>query len=358
MHLPVNPPVEPMLASPIPALPREQGMTYEPKWDGFRCIIFRDNAEVVLGSRGGKQLERYFPEIVTAALEELPDRCVIDGELVIASGQSLDFDLLSQRIHPAASRIKLLATQIPALFIAFDLLAINEEKLLDTSYVERRRELEKVMPKPGKSFRLTPITTDYELATQWFNQFEGAGLDGLICKPADLLYVPGKRLMSKVKHERTADVVIAGFRWYRNSEPGTAVGSLLLGLYDDEGTLSHVGVTSSFTADRRRQLVDELEKYRSAENHPWLGADLDDPESESRRPGTINRWTGKKDLSWEPLTPTLVAEVRYDHMEGDRFRHNPRFVRWRLDREPRSCTYAQLERPVRYDLNAILQGNS
>lgn len=362
MDLPVNPPVEPMLAKSTARIPAAEGMYYEPKWDGFRCIVFRDGAQVVLGSRGGKQLERYFPEVVSAAIAELPDRCVIDGELVVAGEDKLEFDLLSQRIHPAAKRIRLLAEQTPALFIAFDMLAHGNESFMDAPFSDRRARLEEVIsgvPEENALMHRTVITQDFDRATEWFSLFEGAGLDGLVAKPADMPYEPGKRLMAKIKHERTADVVISGFRWHRASPAGAAIGSLLLGLYDESGRLHHVGVSASFSAARRRELIDELREYRNPASHPWLsGEDLNGAEVDQRRPGATNRWTGNKDQSWEPLRPALVAEVRYDHMEGDRFRHTAQFVRWRPDREPDSCTYAQLERPVRYNLATVLRGSS
>ena len=358
MDLPINPPVEPMLAKSVPQLPTAPGMTYEPKWDGFRCIIFRDGDEVELASRGGKTMTRYFPEVVEQARRQLPPRCAVDGELIVIrrdgpGGQPrLDFELLAQRIHPAASRVKMLAETTPADFVAFDLLAIDDEALLDQPYPERRARLEKALAKVRPPVHVTQITTDPEAARRWFEVFEGAGLDGLIVKPADLPYEPGKRLMFKVKHARTADVVVAGFRWHKS---GPVVGSLLLGLYDDAGVLHHIGVSSSFTAARRKELLDELEPYRDVgSDHPWVHGDH---ERGQRLPGGVSRWTGTRNLEWEPLRPELVAEVGYDAMEGDRLRHTAQFVRWRPDRDPRSCRYDQLERPIRYDVDQVLRGD-
>ena len=358
-----------MLANAVSGIPVGPGLHYEPKFDGFRCLIFRDGDRVVLGSRGGKELQRYFPEVVEEARRALPERCVLDGELVVVTGERLDFDGLAQRIHPAASRIRLLAEQTPAHFIAFDLLALGDEALLEVGYARRRARLEQLFGPDGSPAgprtHLTPVTADPELAKDWFEQFEGAGLDGLICKTADSPYLPGKRTMKKVKHSRTADCVVAGFRWHKS---GPIVGSLLLGLYDDDGHLHHVGVSASFTAARRKELVDELTPYRLADvaEHPWASwasqaqpdhAGGTAPAEPTRMPGAPSRWSGKKDLSWEPLRPELVVEVAYEHMEGDRFRHTARFQRWRPEREPRSCTYAQLDRPVRFDLERVLKGS-
>ncbi|GAB3145110.1 ATP-dependent DNA ligase [Micromonospora sonneratiae] len=358
MQLPINPPVEPMLAKSVPNFPTAEGMTYEPKWDGFRCIVFRDGDEVELASRGGKTLTRYFPEVVDQVRRQLPARCAIDGELVVIrrdgpdNAPRLDFELLSQRIHPAASRVTMLAETTPADFIAFDLLALDDESLVDQPYTVRRGRLETALKRITPPVHLTPVTTDPDTARRWFDIFEGAGLDGLVAKPADLPYEPGKRLMLKVKHARTADVVVAGFRWHKS---GPVVGSLLLGLYDDAGTLHHVGVSASFTAARRAELLDELAPYReNVVDHPWVGGD----ESTGQRiPGAPSRWTGTKNLEWEPLRPELVAEVGYDAMEGERFRHTAQFVRWRPDRQPRSCGYAQLDRPVRFDVDQVLAGD-
>lgn len=358
MDLPINPPVEPMLAKSVPRIPTAPGMTYEPKWDGFRCIVFRDGDEVELSSRGGKTMTRYFPEVIEQARRQLPERCAIDGELIVIRRDGpdgrprLDFELLAQRIHPAASRVKLLAETTPADFVAFDLLALGDETLLDQPYPQRRARLEVALARVRPPMHVTQITTDPETAHRWFDVFEGAGLDGLIVKPAELPYRPGKRLMFKVKHARTADVVVAGFRWHKS---GPVVGSLLLGLYDDAGTLHHIGVCASFTAARRAELIEELAPYRDVgAEHPWVHGDHGRGQ---RIPGGPSRWSGTKNLDWEPLRPELVAEVGYDAMEGDRFRHTAQFVRWRPDRDPRSCGYDQLDRPIRFDVDKVLRGD-
>ena len=358
MDLPINPPVEPMLAASVPTVPEEPGMSYEPKWDGFRCIVFRDRDEVELASRGGKTLTRYFPEIVTQVRAQLPARCAVDGEIVVVRRESgaaprLDFEQLQQRIHPAASRVNLLAEQTPADFIAFDLLALGDEALVQREYAVRRGILAEALGGVVAPVHVTPTTADPATARRWFDIFEGAGLDGLIAKPAHIPYAPGKRLMFKVKHTRTADCVVAGFRWHKS---GPVVGSLLLGLYDEKGTLHHVGVSASFPAARRAELVAELAPYRedALAGHPWRSWAQASPET--RMPGAVSRWTGKKSLDWEPLRPELVVEVSYGGMEGDRIRHTAPFVRWRPDRTPESCTYDQLERPVRFDVDRVLAG--
>ena len=352
-----------MLATSVPKIPTAEGMRYEPKWDGFRTIVFRDGDEVELVSRGGKTMTRYFPEVVEHLRAQLPPQCVVDGEVVVVRRDAgahprLDFEVLQQRIHPAASRVKLLAKQTPADFVAFDLLALDGENMMASPYTQRRTALEAALAGVRPPVHLTPTTTDPELARQWFEIFEGAGLDGLIAKPAGIAYVPGKRLMFKIKHARTADVVVAGFRYHKT---GPIVGSLLLGLYDDQGSLHHVGVSASFTAARRKELLDELAPYRdgATKDHPWMGwleGAAEAAEAGQRVPGAVSRWTGKKDLSWEPLRPELVVEVAYDAMEGDRFRHTAQFKRWRTDRTPQSCTYDQLERPIRFDVDAVLAG--
>jgi len=360
VDLPIMPPIEPMLAKSVPDIPVAEGMTYEPKWDGFRCIIFRDGDEVELASRGGKTLTRYFPEVVAQARQQLPARCAVDVELVVIRRDGplprLDFELLGQRIHPAASRVKLLAESTPASIVAFDLLLLDGETYLQTPYPRRRARLAEVLAKAEPPVHLTPTTTDVATAREWFQVFEGAGLDGLIAKPADLPYEPGKRLMYKVKHARTADVVVAGFRWHKS---GPVVGSLLLGLYGDDGRLHHVGVSASFPMERRAELLHEIAPYRmdDVKDHPW--ARWGTPEAElgtQRMPGGVSRWTGKKDLSWEPLRPEWVIEVAYDAMEGDRFRHTAQFKRSRPDRTPGSCTYEQLDRPVRVNVDEVLAG--
>ncbi len=369
MRLPVMPPVSPMLAKSVKGVPEpagvEGGLLYEPKWDGFRCIVFKDGDEVELGSRNERPLTRYFPEVVEGLRRDLPERCVLDGEIVIISstpgGARLEFEVLQQRIHPAASRIAKLAAETPAVFLAFDLLAEGDESLLSTPFAERRSRLERLLADAGTTAFLTPATDDVELARRWFDVFEGAGLDGIVAKPLAAPYVPDVRAMLKVKHERTADCVVAGFRWHKS---GPVVGSLLLGLYDDAGTLQHVGVCASFPMARRKELVDELVPYRMDDigGHPWAGwgqastAEAVDRMPPDRMPGAVTRWNSGKDMSWMPLRPELVVEVAYDHMEGTRFRHTTQFRRWRTDRHPRSCTYEQLERPVRYDLASVLAG--
>jgi ATP-dependent DNA ligase len=356
MALPVEPPVAPMLAKAVKGMPPQDGsLFYEPKWDGFRCIVFRDGDEVYLGSRNERPFTRYFPELVEAVKNELPPRCVVDGEIIVIRGDALDFDTLQQRIHPAASRVKLLSEQTPASFVAFDLLALGSESLMDEPFAVRRARLKEALGKPTGSVRLTPVTQDDKVAGEWFDMFEGAGLDGIVVKPGDLPYAPDKRVMFKVKHERTADCVVAG---YREHKTGPVVGSLLLGLYSPDGRLHHVGVAASFPMKRRAKLVEELAPYKMDDlsEHPWgAWAEFAAGGSDGQRlPGAVSRWNAKKDLSFIPLRPDLVVEVAYDHMEGARFRHTAQFRRWREDRMPASCTYEQLERPVRYDLGEIL----
>jgi len=354
VDLPLLPPVKPMLSRSVAEVPAGPGYLYEPKWDGFRCIVFRDGDEVELGSRNEKPLTRYFPDVVEAVRAQLPPRCVVDGEIVIAGDRGLDFEALLQRIHPAASRVRMLAESTPAAFVAFDLLALDDECLLDVPQGERRRRLEQALACSAAPVHLTPVTDDVALARQWFTLFEGAGLDGVVAKPAALPYAPDKRTMLKIKHARTADCVVGGFRWHKS---GPVVGSLVLGLHDDAGALQHVGVAASFPLARRKELVAELEPYRAAEDdpHPWSG------EASSQRVPTSSagsRWNRDKDLSFVPLRPELVVEVAYDHMEGARFRHTAQFRHFRPDRDPASCTYAQLERPVRFDVGAVLSGQS
>ncbi|MBB3085584.1 ATP-dependent DNA ligase [Geodermatophilus sabuli] len=357
MDLPVLPPVKPMLAKAATKLPTTEGLYYEPKWDGFRCIVFRDGDEVELGSRNERPLTRYFPEVVEAVKAALPERCVIDGEIVVPQGDRLHFEALLQRIHPAQSRVDLLAEQTPASFVAFDLLAIGDESLMEVPFGERQARLREVIGKGTESVHVTAITQDAEVAQRWFQEFEGAGLDGVVAKPADLPYGPDQRLMTKVKHVRTADCVVAGFRWHKS---GPIVGSLLLGLYNDAGDLQHIGVAASFPMARRAELVEELAPYRAQalDGHPWqdwANAETNG-EGEHRMPGAQSRWNAGKDLSWVPLRPELVVEIKYDQLEGRRLRHTGQFLRWRTDREPRSCTYDQLEVPVRYDLAEVFAG--
>ena len=345
------PPVAPMLAKPAKRIP--PGMHYEGKWDGFRAIIFRDGDEVIIGSRNEKPLTRYFPEVVAKALVGLPQRCVVDGEIVIASNGHLEFDALLNRIHPADSRVQLLAEQTPASFVAFDLLALDDRDLMAKRFDERRELLTRHVA-GSDGIHLTPATCDVATAEEWFRNFEGAGLDGVIGKSLDGPYEPNKRTMIKIKHDRTADCVVAGFRWHKS---GPIVGSLLLGLYDDAGNLNQVGVSASFTMAKRAELVDFLEPYRmtgaSAGEHPWLVEQA--AESHTRLPGGESRWNAGKDLTWQPLRPELVVEVAYDHMQGTRFRHTARFRNWRPDRDPESCTYGQLEVPAAYSLDDIFE---
>jgi ATP-dependent DNA ligase len=350
MDLPVMPPVRPMLAKSVSILPRD--MLYEPKWDGFRCIVFRDGDEVEMVTRNELPMGRYFPELMAAAREQLPSRCVVDGEVVLIQDNGLDWEALQLRIHPAASRIELLSRETPASMIAFDLLALGDESYLERPFAERRARLEELLGASTGPFYVTPLTDSYRMAERWFRVFEGAGLDGVVAKPPGGTYTPDQRTMFKVKHERTADCVVAGFRWYKR---GPVVGSLLLALYDEDGEMQHVGVTSSFSLERRKELLDELAPYRlrPGDAHPWLGT-----VTAERIPGALSRWSGGKDLSWEPLLPKLVVEVAYDHMEGRRFRHTAQFRRWRPDRDPRSCGYDQIERPVAFDLAEILSSGT
>lgn len=345
------PPVLPMLAKPVKDVPADQ--CYEPKWDGFRAIVFRDGDEVEIGSRNTKPMTRYFPEVVEALREHLPPRCVLDGEIIVASGDGhgLDFEALQQRIHPAVSRVTMLAEQTPASFVAFDLLALGDEDLTRRPFAERRAALEDALD--GRApIHVTPMTTDHDEARDWFVQFEGAGLDGLIAKRPDLLYQPDKRVMSKIKHERTADCVVAGYRVHKSGPD--ALGSLLLGLFDESGTLASVGVVGAFTMARRRELMAELQPLVTTfDEHPWNWAAHEQGERTPRKNET-SRWNAGKDLSFVPLRPERVVEVRYDYLEGERFRHTTQFVRWRPDRDPSSCTYDQLERPVSFDLARIL----
>lgn len=357
MRLPIQPPLEPMLAKPSSGLPAGDGWLFEPKWDGFRAIVFRDGDETYLQSRDLKPLDRYFPELAAPLRAALPDRCVLDGEVVISRGGRLDFDALLLRIHPAASRVRMLAAESPASFVAWDLLALGDEDLMALPQGERRRRLEEVLGSAAAPVHLTPATTDPSMAADWFDRFEGAGLDGVVAKRLDAPYQPGKRAMVKVKHERTADCVVAGFRWHKNG-PGTHVGSLLLGLYDGEGTLHHVGVTSSFSWDERARLLGELEPLRAdaLDGHPWASwaewaAEM--AASGQRVPGATSRWNRGKDLTWEPLRAERVAEVAFDHLQGDRFRHATTFRRWRPDRSPADCRYDQLEETPAFEISRI-----
>jgi ATP-dependent DNA ligase len=346
-----------MLSSAAAKLPAGEGWQFEPKWDGFRTLVFRDGDEILLQSRDEKPMNRYFPELVAPLAAALPKRCVVDGEIVIAGSEGLDFEALLLRIHPAASRVKLLAEESPASFVAWDLLALGDEDLREVPLSARRERLEQALSGATPSVHLSPATRDRALAEDWFRRFEGAGLDGVMAKRLDAPYRPGERTMIKVKHSRTADCVVAGFRWHKNG-PGTLVGSLLLGLYDDEGTLHHVGVTAAFTNAVRKQLADELAPLRenALEDHPWRGwaeAQEDANAKGQRLPGASSRWNRGKDLSWVPLRPERVCEVQYDHMQGTRFRHAAHFVRWRPDKQPRDCRYDQLEVTPAYELERV-----
>jgi ATP-dependent DNA ligase len=352
MQLPVMPPVAPMLAKSVERIP--DAGHYEPKWDGFRSIIFRDGDEVEIGSRNERPMTRYFPEVVAATRANLPERCVVDGEIVIAGTHGLDFEALLARIHPAASRVKLLAAQTPAAFVAFDLLALGDDDLMARPFSERRELLVAALAEARHPVHVTPATTDRALAEQWFQIFEGAGLDGIVAKPAGGAYLPDKRVMFKIKHVRTADCVVAGYRVHKSG--AGAVGSLLLGLYNDDGTLSSVGVAGAFTMARRRELFDELAPLVTTfDDHPWAWA-KQEAGTRTPRESESSRWNAGKDLSFVPLRPELVVEVRYDHMQGRRFRHTTQFARWRPDRDPRSCTYGQLDRPVHFALDDIVPG--
>src|SRR6478736_3655245 len=353
MRLPVMPPVAPMLAKSVAAIP--PGASYEPKWDGFRSICFKDGDEVELGSRNERPMTRYFPELVDALRENLPDRCVVDGEIILVRDGRLDFDALQQRIHPAASRVKLLAGETPASFVAFDLLALGDDDLMSRPFAERRALLETALAGASDPVFVTPATGDLDEAADWFTRFEGAGLDGVVAKPLDGTYQPDKRTMFKIKHERTADCVVAGYRVHKSGPE--SIGSLLLGLYNDAGDLASVGVIGAFPAARRKQLFTELQPLVTTfDDHPWNWAKLDENATRHPRSSEYSRWNVGKDLSFVPLRPERVVEVRYEHTEGTRFRHTAQFNRWRQDRDPRSCTYEQMEEPVTYDLADILGG--
>jgi ATP-dependent DNA ligase len=348
------PPLKPMLSKAVgglDAVPEVPGVLFEPKWDGFRCIVFRDGDDIELASRNERPFTRYFPELLEPLKANLPKRCVIDGELVIHKDGCLEFELLQMRLHPAESRVKKLAAEIPASVVAFDMLCEGAKDLRGVAFAKRRERLEKALSRAEAPIHLTPATRDRTVAADWFKRFEGAGLDGVIAKGEKMLYEPNKRVMLKVKHLRTADCVVAG---YRDHKDGDGVGSLLLGLYDDAGDLHHVGVASSFAAPMRKQLkkeIADLEKD-ALHNHPWKDW-ADAQENTGRMPGAGNRWNAKKDMSWKPLRAERVAEVAYEHLQGDRFRHTARVQRWRPDRDPESCTYAQLESPVPIELTEV-----
>ena len=346
MNLAVSPPLPPMLAKRVSELPRGDGWTYEPKWDGFRALVFRDGEEILLQSRDEKPLNRFFPELVADLRKQLPERCVLDGEIVIARDGALDFEALQLRLHPAASRVNMLSEQMPASIAFFDLLCEANDDLRTVPFEQRRRRLEVVLASARPPLHLTPATEDRAIAEDWFRRFEGAGFDGVMAKLDSGPYSPNKREWLKVKHERECDCVVAGFRWHKKGAR-SLVGSLLLGLFDDSGALGHVGVCASFSDAKRRELVDFLAPYRenALAAHPWSSWAMQDAEGAGaqRMPGGQSRWSQGKDLSWEPLRPELVVEVAYDHMEGQRFRHTAQFRRWRPDKRPRDCTYAQLE---------------
>lgn len=359
MPLPVPPPILPMLAKRVGELPPGAGWIFEPKWDGFRTLIFRDGDEVFIQSRDEKPLNRYFPELIPPLTAQLPERCVLDGEIVIARDGALDFEALQLRLHPAASRAKKLAAEMPASVVFFDMLCDGDRDLRGVPFTQRRAALEQRLAGALPPLHLTPVTGDRDTANDWFRRFEGAGLDGVMAKKESGIYEPNKRVMLKVKHEREADCVVAGFRWHKDKK-GTAVGSLLLGLYDDAGQLDHVGVCASFTDVKRRELVEFLAPYRknALDNHPWkewaaFESGGGDETPVHRRPGATSRWSAGKDLSWEPLRPELVVQVAYDHMQGTRFRHTAQFRRWRADKKPRHCDFAQLEVVPPYELKQI-----
>jgi ATP-dependent DNA ligase len=352
VNLPVQPPIEPMLAKLAHEVP-EGGYLYEPKWDGFRAIVFRDGDELQIDSRNQRPLGRYFPELVAGLRDALPPRIVVDGEIVIAGDRGLDFDALQLRLHPAKSRVDKLANEMPAQLVAFDLLALGDDDLRSWPQERRRAALEHALAAAPPPVHVTPATTDPAVARDWFVRFEGAGLDGVVAKRLDQPYVAGERVMTKVKHARTADCVVGGFRFGKD---GRGLASLLLGLYDGDGQLHSVGVASGFAAKLRKEIEAVVAPYRdrAAQGHPWIVGDPESVEGVYRIPGGPSRWTGDRDLSWEPLRIELVAEVAYDHLQGDRFRHATRWVRWRPDRDPASCRYDQLDRPVPAELAALL----
>ena len=353
MTFPIEPPVAPMLAKAVDALPETGDFLFEPKWDGFRTLVFRSHDDIYLQSRDGKPLDRYFPDAHATLKALLPPKCVVDGELVIASPRGLDFDALQLRLHPAATRVAKLAAQTPASFVAFDVLAARGRSAMSLPQAERRTALERMLGDAPPRLFLTPMTREPELAREWLQQFEGAGLDGVVAKPADLHYLPGKRAMLKVKHARTADCVVAGFRWHKEAQD--AVGSLLLGLFDNGGRLHHVGIASAFTMEMRRSLVPLLAPLRrgALAAHPWRDGRREEEHAKISMPGGHSRWSAGKDLSWEPLRIERVCEVKYDHMQGDRFRHAAQFLRWRPDKPPQDCRYDQLEVTAPYALQKV-----
>jgi ATP-dependent DNA ligase len=359
MDLPVNPPVLPMLAKRVEELPSGDQWIFEPKWDGFRALIFRDEDEIFIQSRDEKPLNRYFPELLDPLRSSLPARCVLDGEIVIVKDNGLNFDELQLRLHPAATRVRMLSQQSPASVVFFDLLCEGTLNFLEKPFQFRRQRLMELLSSASPPIHLTPATTDLRVASDWFKRFEGAGLDGVMAKPLDGVYEPNKRVMLKVKHERDCDCVVAGFRWHKKGD--SQLGSLLLGLFDDSGTLQHVGVCSSFSVEKRRELIEFLAPYRknALAHHPWKAWASHDEGTDAphRMPGGQSRWSQGKDLTWEPLRPELVVEVAYDHMQGDRFRHIAQFRRWRVDKKPADCTYAQLEVVPPHELEQIFGGS-
>jgi ATP-dependent DNA ligase len=352
-RLPFAPPLPPMLAKRVDDLPSGDNWIYEPKWDGFRALVFRDGDEIYTQSRDLRPLDRYFPELGDAFRAILPEACVLDGEIVIASDKGLDFEALQMRLHPAASRVGKLAKETPASFVAFDLLALGDEDLRELPQRERRMRLEHALGAAPPPIHVTPATIDRDTAREWFERFEGAGLDGVMAKPFDLTYQPKKRSMLKIKHVRTADCVLAGFRWHKNGK-GTLIGSFLLGLFDHEKRLHHVGVTSSFTMAARAKLAKELEPLRdnATVDHPWAEW-AEYAQQEGRKPGMQSRWSAGKDLSWEPVRIERVCEVKFDHLQGSRFRHAATFVRWRPDKSPADCGFDQIEATPPYELQKI-----
>jgi ATP-dependent DNA ligase len=353
MSFPIEPPIEPMLAKLAESLPADGNFLFEPKWDGFRAIVFRGASDLFIQSRDSKPLDRYFPDLHQSLLDALPAGSVVDGEIVIATPQGLDFDALQLRLHPAESRTAKLARETPASFVAFDALAVGSDNIMAMPQWDRRASLDKLLKRSKPPLYVTPMTTEHGVAVDWLRQFEGAGLDGVIAKRRDLPYQPGKRAMLKVKHVRTADCVVAGFRWYKDTTD--AVGSLLLGLYDDSDVLHHVGITSAFTMAARRELVKELEPLRknAMKHHPWRDWEREEAHAGARMPGAQSRWSAGKDLSWEPLRIERVCEVKYDHLQGDRFRHATHFLRWRPDKPPIDCRYDQLEVTAPYELKKV-----
>lgn len=344
MKLAVMPPIAPMLAKRMETIPEGDGWIFEPKWDGFRALVFRDANEILIQSRDAKSLNRYFPDLISPLQSQLPARCVLDGEIVIATSSGLDFDALQLRIHPAESRVRQLAAQTPASVVFFDLLCEGKQDWRDQPFSRRRKKLESLLRRAKPPLHLTPATHERKTALDWFRRFEGAGLDGVMAKAEDGIYEAGKRAMLKIKHERECDCVVGGFRWHKAGE-GSQVGSLLLGLYDGKGALQHVGICSSFSQVKRRELANLVRPYRrnASKKHPWMAESGTRAKTASRIPGGQSRWSHGKDLSWQPLRPELVAEVAYDHIQGDRFRHVAQFRRWRPDKRPQECTYAQLE---------------